>query len=75
MRRGLLTPGDCFKLLQTADRDPPLPPLTQMVVNLHTSHSNSSEVKNIIANLVNVMLLETFIKADPLLYELTKHRS
>ena len=67
----LLTPSHTIKILQTANPDPPVPPLTQMVVNLRSAHSKPSEVKNIIANPVNVMLFETSIKADPLLYELT----
>ena len=58
-------------LLQTANPHPPLPPLTQMVVYRRGAHNNPSEVKNIVANLVNVLLLETSIKADPLVYELT----
>ena len=68
---GMFTPSHTFCFRQSSDPNPPLSPLTQMVVNLCSANSNPSEVKIIIAHGVNVVLFEPSFKIDPLVDELT----
>ena len=67
----MFTPSDAFYFCESSDPNPPLSPLMQMVVNLCGANSSPSEVKNIIAHDVNVVLFEPSFKIDPLLDELT----
>jgi len=54
--------------LQFVNPNPPDSPLPQMVVDLSAGDSQTSELKNSIADLPDVQILEAFVKLDPLLH-------
>ena len=57
----MFMPHCSSSLLQLGKPNPARSPLSQMVVNLSVGHLQTSEVKNIVANPGNVLLLHSYV--------------
>ena len=67
---GILTPCHSFSLCQNAEICPPVPPLTEMIVQLGVAHHGAAEKQNIFANLLQVLVFHDAVIRQPLLDEL-----
>jgi hypothetical protein len=54
------------------NEDPHFPPLPHAVVDLKSAHNDANEIKNIIGNLLHMMLFEALVKVDVAFHEVNQ---